>query len=206
MEYSDLMTLSDERVMERLQAGNADAFAVIFKRYHRLVYVTALRILHDATEAEDVTQTVFLEIYRDKARFDPERGTLKVWLLQYAYSRSVNRRNYLIVRHTHNHVDVAEIDKMEAVWSSRAVQGRDISHLVAQILKSLPDAQRSTIELFFFEGMTFNEIAAKTGESYSTIRHHYYRGISQLRSHLALDGPRESPARVDLTLSRARSW
>src|SRR5690349_21266822 len=61
--YADLLMLDDEGVMRHLQAGNTDAFAVIFKRYHRLVHVTALHILRDAAEAEDLTQSVFLEIY-----------------------------------------------------------------------------------------------------------------------------------------------
>lgn len=83
--------------MQELQAGNTDAFAFLFKRYHRLVQVTALHILRDAGEAEDLTQTVFLEIYRRLGQFDPSTGTLKVWVLQYAYSRSMHRRNYLFV-------------------------------------------------------------------------------------------------------------
>ena len=57
--YSDMLALGDERVVQELQTGNTDAFAVIFKRYQRLVHVTALQILRDASEAEDVTQSVF---------------------------------------------------------------------------------------------------------------------------------------------------
>ena len=66
--------------MQELAAGNTDAFAVVFKRHHRLVHVTALQILRDAGEAEDLTQTVFLEVYRRLGQFDPARGIIKVWL------------------------------------------------------------------------------------------------------------------------------
>ncbi len=59
----------------------------------------------DAHEAEDLTQSVFLEIYRRAGQFDARRGTLKVWLLQYAYSRSINRRNYLLVRHFYSRLE-----------------------------------------------------------------------------------------------------
>src|SRR5260370_29390150 len=96
--YANLLTLDDESVMRHLQAGNTDAFAVIFKRYHRLVHVTALHILRDAAEAEDLTQSVFLEIYRKAGQFDSARGTLKVCLLQYAYSRSTNRPKSILAR------------------------------------------------------------------------------------------------------------
>src|ERR1700687_1040088 len=161
MSYTDLLTLSDERVMHELQGGDADAFAVVFKRYHRLVHVTALRILRDAAEAEDITQTVFLEIYRNAGQFDSGRGSLKVWLLQYAYNRSANRRNYLLVRHVNNHVDVAAIDEAEKFWSPGRLQLQETSRLTTEALSSLPDAQRQTIELFFFEGLTFKEIASR---------------------------------------------
>src|SRR6266404_6551478 len=103
--YNELMELGDERLMQELQAGNTDAFAIVFKRYHRLVHATALHILRDAHEAEDLTQSVFLEIYRRAGQFDARRGTLKVWLLQYAYSRSINRRNYLLVRHFYSRLE-----------------------------------------------------------------------------------------------------
>ncbi len=64
LRYHDLLKAADERLMRELQDGNAGAFAVVFDRYHRLVLVTALRTVHDAGEAEDLTQTIFLEIYR----------------------------------------------------------------------------------------------------------------------------------------------
>ncbi len=82
--YNELLELGDEPLMQELQAGNTDAFAIVFKRYHRLVHATALHILRDAHEAEDLTQSVFLETYRRAAQFDARRGTLKVWLLQYS--------------------------------------------------------------------------------------------------------------------------
>jgi DNA-directed RNA polymerase specialized sigma24 family protein len=57
-----------------------------------------------------MTQTVFLEVYRRLKQFDPARGTFKVWLLQFAYSRSMHRRNYLFVRKFHNQVEVSAVD------------------------------------------------------------------------------------------------
>src|SRR5262245_49878033 len=85
---------SDEELMLEVQRGDGDAFAALFDRYNRLVLTVALRILHDAGEAQEVTQNVFFEFYRSARRFDSARGTLKVWLLQFAYHRSINRRNY----------------------------------------------------------------------------------------------------------------
>jgi RNA polymerase sigma-70 factor (ECF subfamily) len=182
--YVALSGLSDERVMQELQAGNTDAFAVVFKRYHRLVHVTALRIVMDAGEAEDLTQTVFLEIYRKAAQFDPARGILKVWLLQYAYSRSISRRNYLLVRHAYTGIDLEAADEARSLWSPKRLELQETARLTTEALTSLPDAQRQTIEMAFFEGLTLKEIAQRRNETFVNVRHHYYRGLERLRSYL----------------------
>jgi RNA polymerase sigma-70 factor, ECF subfamily len=148
--YSELQDLSDERLVQEIQSGNADAFAVIFKRFHRLVHVTALNILRDAAEAEEVTQTVFLEIYRRLAQFDSSRGTLKVWLLQFAYSRSIHRRNYLFVRRFHSQVELSAVEEKESHWSPARLQPQERIRLTNQAIAILPPPQKQTIELFFF--------------------------------------------------------
>ncbi|MGB9103403.1 MAG: sigma factor, partial [Terriglobales bacterium] len=80
--WTELQQASDPDLVRRLMAGNHDAFAVIVDRYQRLVLSVALRIVKDEGEAEDVVQTVFLDIFNKLEQFDPARGTLKVWLLQ----------------------------------------------------------------------------------------------------------------------------
>lgn len=198
--YAELAKLRDERLIEELQAGNTDAFAIIFKRYHRLVHVTALNILRDAGEAEDLTQTVFLEIYRRVGQFDPARGTLKVWLLQFAYSRSMHRRNYLFVRKFHKHVELSEVEEQQSLWSPKRLDLPETTRLTSEVLAVLPEAQRRTIEMFFFEGLTLAEISERRNEKFSNVRHHYYRGLEQLRSYLenGLEPNRRRPSVVPL--------
>src|SRR5580692_3198028 len=110
MTYAELGKLNDEALMLRLQLGHHDALAVLFDRYHLLVMTIALRILRDAGEAEDLMQAVFLEVFRSSAQFDSAKGTTKVWLLQYAYHRSFNRRHYLSLRGLYEHSSNAEGD------------------------------------------------------------------------------------------------
>jgi len=202
-QYSDMLALGDERVVQELQTGNTDAFAVIFKRYHRLVHVTALHILRDASEAEDLTQSVFLEIYRKAGQFDPRRGTLKVWLLQYAYSRSINRLNYLMVRHAYSETEVDAIDKEGSLWSPSRLQFQESSRLATEALEALPDAQKRTIEMFFFEGLNLKEIAQRRNEKFSNVRHHYYRGLERLRSYLE-NRPQRKQQGHQLSLEKGR--
>lgn len=179
--YAELLAFSDEQLVTEMLAGNADAFAVIFKRYYRLVNIVALRILFDAGEAEDLTQTIFLEIYKKMGEFDPARGSFKVWVLQRTQSRSVNRFNYLLVRKFHKQVELAAIDEQAGVWSPRKPPSQETRQVTNEILAALPEAQRRTIELHLFEGLSLKEIAHQREETLSNVCHQYYRGLERLR-------------------------
>jgi RNA polymerase sigma-70 factor (ECF subfamily) len=182
--YAELLALSDELLIRELLAGNTDAFAVVFKRYHRLVHLVALRVLRDAGEAEDLTQTVFLEVYRKLGQFDAARGTLKVWLLQHAHSRSINRRNYLLVRQFHSQVDLTAVEEERSLWSPTRPPVQETNQVTNEVLSALPEAQRQTIEMYFFQGLSLKEIAQRRDETFSNVRHHYYRGLERLRFYL----------------------
>ena len=181
-----MMFLSDEELMTQVQAGHGDALAGLFDRYHRLVLSIALKILRDPGEAEDVMQNVFLEIFRSVAQFDPAKGTTKTWLLQYAYHRSINRRHHLNARHFY---DQSNIDDAESLVSNRSpLLGRlsydDVKHLLRQGMARLSGQQRRVLELASYQGLSMSEIAQKTGESVSNVRHYYYRGLKKLRSFI----------------------
>src|SRR5215831_2433183 len=85
----------DETLMQQMQRGQANALGILFGRYQRLVFTVALRILRNSTEAEDLTQDVFIEIYRKAHLYDQRKSSVKTWVLQYAYHRSFNRRKHL---------------------------------------------------------------------------------------------------------------
>lgn len=185
--YEALLGLSDDQVMREVVRGNTDAFAVVFRRYHRLVHVTALRIVRDASEAEDLTQSIFLEVYRKSRQFDPSRGSLKIWLLQFAYSRSTSRRNYLLVRQFRLEGEASRVGEAGTLWSPARMPSQEAVRLTGEILGSLPEAQRQTITMFFFQGMTLKEIAERRNETLSNVRHHYYRGLEKLRGLLEMN-------------------
>src|ERR1700722_5129559 len=109
--FSQLKSLSDEVLMAHIEAGDGDALAVVFDRYHRLVFNVAFKILRNAADAEEVLQTVFMEIYCNAVQFNPAKGTIKMWLLQYAYHRSFNRKRYLNVRAFEQTADFSVVDK-----------------------------------------------------------------------------------------------
>jgi RNA polymerase sigma-70 factor (ECF subfamily) len=187
--YREVERLADDEVLAALQTGCHDALAVLFDRYHRLVLSIALRIVRDAGEAEDVTQIVFLDIFKAAAQFDPTKGTTKAWVLQYAYHRAISRRRHLTVRNFYSRTsdESTPIDPAThtPVSTPRDVSGLaplELRDLLEKALASLSDVQRSVIERASFDGLTMREIADETGESLVNVRHHYYRGLRKLRA------------------------
>jgi RNA polymerase sigma-70 factor, ECF subfamily len=183
--FSQLTCLPDEELMEHLKEGHQDALGILFLRYHRMVYRIALKILRDAAEAEDVTQSVFFEIHRAVERFDRMRGTTRVWVLRYAYHRALNRKHYLSVRGFYSPTDV---QALEGLCSSRAgaagLLTAESACLVRESLATLPEVQREMLELSHFEGLSMAEIAGRKKMSLANVRSHYYRGLNKLRLFL----------------------
>jgi RNA polymerase sigma-70 factor (ECF subfamily) len=91
----------------------------------------------------------------------------------------------------YNKAEVSAIDEAASLWSPGRLQLQEASRLATEALASLPDAQRQTIEMFFFEGLDFKEIARRRNEKFSNVRHHYYRGLQRLRSYLENDSQAE---------------
>jgi RNA polymerase sigma-70 factor (ECF subfamily) len=186
LSLAELKLLTDQQLMVKLKDGLNDSLAVLFERYHRLVFSIALKIVRDRGEAEDVTQIVFLEIYRSVAQFDPAKGNLKVWLLQYAYHRAFNRKQYLNARNYYGQESIEDLvpfSHLESFTSGRYATG-ELQRLLQQALGSLGESQKRVIELASYEGLSMKEIADKTGDSLSNVRHHYYRGLQNLRSFI----------------------
>jgi RNA polymerase sigma-70 factor (ECF subfamily) len=179
--------LSDEDVMERLCQGHPEALSILFERYHRLVLKIALRILRDAGEAEDLMQDVFFEIFRKASQFDPTKGTAKTWIFQYAYHRSLSRRQHLALRNFYNRHQITESEVAESISLDIACRGLTMPEwrrLIEQGLAALNEKQRATLELTCFQGLLLSEVAERTKESLENVRHYYYRGLQALRKFI----------------------
>jgi len=195
--WQDLNARSDEELIAALASGCHDAITVLFDRYSRLVFRVAERILRNPEEAEEVLQIVFLTIFRMAAKFDPQRGGVKIWLLQYAYSQSLRRKHQLNSRcfYTTEEIDsvISELSKRGSTGPSE-LSPQEASRLVHQALEMIDEKQRRTIELTYYEGLTASEIAERTGESMIAVRHSLYRGLAKLREHLGPRGPKSPKA------------
>jgi RNA polymerase sigma-70 factor (ECF subfamily) len=179
-----LREMADEDLVALLVAGNHDAMGVIFHRYYGLAMRVALRIVRNHSEAEDVTQTAFTDFYRNVTRFDASRGSLRTWLLQYAYGRSINRLQSLKARRHAFHVELTEVNPLELAAENQTVlklSTEEAKFFVGQVLATLDEKYRRVIELVCYCGLTIPEVAAITGESVGNVQHHYYRSIEKLR-------------------------
>jgi RNA polymerase sigma-70 factor, ECF subfamily len=185
LDSEDLAKLSDEELMSKLCAGRRDALTILYDRYHKLVFDVAARILRDAGEAEEVVQTVFLDVFRAVAKFDPGKGILKVWILQYAYHRALHRKRHLISNHFYRweNLEVAiEFGSSRALWG----EAPEAVRLAEEILASLKPRQRTAIEMTYYEGLTAEEIARRLEESPHVVRHDVRRGLAALRAILRI--------------------
>jgi RNA polymerase sigma-70 factor (ECF subfamily) len=182
----DLSEESDIELMARLRDGQQEALSPLFDRYHRLVLSIAARIVRDRTEAEDLMQEVFFEVYRFVERFDPDKGTAKSWIMQFAYYKSLKRRRYLALRGA---FEKEQIDAFEPSESSHVPDGgveeyssnQEMLAVIQQGMAELTPNQQEVVQLVCFEGLLLSEIAERTEESLGNVRHYYYRGIEKLR-------------------------
>jgi RNA polymerase sigma-70 factor (ECF subfamily) len=182
--------ISDESLIAGICDGNREALASLFRRYARMAHGVACRVLKDPSEADELVQDIFVLVHRDCKKFDSSRGPAQFWILQMAYRRAISRRRYLTVRHFYTCVDPDDLaDDLEdphtgAAQLDDSIDGNIENGRLQRVFATLTEDQRQTLRLFFMEGYTFDEIAAKTGQSRGNVKHHYFRGLERLRKEL----------------------
>jgi RNA polymerase sigma-70 factor, ECF subfamily len=174
---------SDEELMARLQAKNSAALDILFDRYSRLVLGIALRVLHDYGEAEDVVQEVFFHIFQKASLFDPLKGSAKGWMVQVAFRRALDKRAHLGRRGFYLGTEIESLDDtlLGETDLDREIGAKLNRAQLEKAFEELPEMQRRTLELFYFEGLELREISEKLNEPLPNVRHHYYRGLAKLR-------------------------
>src|SRR5260370_35534613 len=136
-EHSD--SLADDDLLRNIVQGLTDCFQLLLHRYCRQVFSVSFRIIRDKAETEDILQEVFLSIYLQQERYDPSRGSIRTWILQFAYFKSLLRRRYLRIRHFYNDEELSETREMrgsqapEALGMSSAEWGRYLETDIARL-------------------------------------------------------------------------
>jgi RNA polymerase sigma-70 factor (ECF subfamily) len=155
--------------------------AHLYAQYGRIAYAAAVAVLHDPARAEEVVQDSFMKIWRNSDRFDPERGSMKTWVLTTVRNRSVD---YLRGRHAHERQEL-ELPSDTQATGLGADPWRHVASLVDRTalqdgLSRLPAPQREAIELAYLQGYRHPEIAEIQGVPLSTVKGRIRLGIKKL--------------------------
>ena len=173
----------DEHLLLYIQSGNREALGILFDRYARLILSVGQRVLRDTAEAEDLVHDVFLFLLDKSDLFDPTRGSARAWLAKVTYHRALDRRKYLARRCFCDTRSGAN----DAV-SSTLAESPELFYWQSYLQRAFDDLseeQRLTLDLYFFQGFTINEISLHIGKSPVNVRHYYYRGLERLRELMA---------------------
>jgi RNA polymerase sigma-70 factor (ECF subfamily) len=184
----------DAELVARVAESDTDALAQLYDRYSQAIYSLCLRIVRDRPAAEELTQEVFVRLWRSAASFEPGKGRVSTWLLRIAHNLALNE-----IRRRQSRPAIAPDTDWEvesARLSDPSVEGdpalstwlRERAETIRQALAQLPQAQRQAIELAFFGGLSQAEIAAALGDPLGTVKSRIRTGMQRLRELLIAAG------------------
>ncbi len=186
---------SDVDLMLGIQSGDADALSQLYDRYSGIMKALILRIIHNETEADDLLQEVFMEIWNQAKNFSAEKGKPLGWMVTLTRRRAIDalRKKQAYARAEERLQ--AEPERQPLAWventTEKDIEAGDTRVLMAKVINSLPEAQQQVIELAFFQGMSQREIAFHTNVPLGTVKTRLelglkkiYEGLKELRDEL----------------------
>jgi RNA polymerase sigma-70 factor (ECF subfamily) len=192
--------MSDTELLARLAGGELLAAACLYDRHATMLLALSLRIVRSRPEAEDVVHDAFLMMNDRAAQYAVERGSVLAWLVTLVRNLSIDRtrrrdRRGVILRRVAAEDTAPTAANPEELLSDATTRAR-----VRRALAKLPDVQRLTLEVAFFEGLTYPEIAEREKVPLGTVKSRAARAIASLREALAaervrFDEPGGTPAR-----------
>jgi RNA polymerase sigma-70 factor (ECF subfamily) len=171
---------ADLALVMGLKSGDQGAMAELYDRYSAVVYAVALRVLGDTGAAEDVLQEVFLQLWRKPAAFDAARGSLGSWLAVITRNRAID-----FLRKRKPETDIEDVVlSVSPDFAGEAERSR-AAEKVRGVMGGMMPAQRSALEMAYWQGMSHSEIADKTGEPLGTVKTRIRSGLIALRKAFA---------------------
>jgi len=180
--------LNDEELMERLAFNDLLAFRALYKRFGNIVYSTSLRIVRDGQVAEDVTQEIFLRIWRKPESYVPQRGRFLTWLTSVTRNRAVDEVRSRNRRYRHETASPEqqerEIAGPETDDPALTAELSDQRRLILTAMAGLPAEQREVIQMAYFGGLTQQEISERLSQPLGTVKTRIRLGMQKLRAAL----------------------
>jgi RNA polymerase sigma-70 factor, ECF subfamily len=175
----------DERLLDRVAAGDSDALARLFDRHGAAVLGVLTRMLGRAGEADEVLQEVFLWLWKHPRRYDASRSSLRGWLLVLARSRALDVLRADRSRRVREEGVERERPTIHEPMPLADLEHRERQRRLQAALGTLPDEQRRCIELAFFAGLSHSQIAARLQQPLGTVKSRIQLGMAKLRTALA---------------------
>jgi RNA polymerase sigma-70 factor (ECF subfamily) len=170
----------DHALLVQVGRRNAEAFAALYDRFGGPVYSLAMKMVRDRSLAEEITQEVFLAIWRGARDFDPARGSARAWILALAHHKSVDAVRRQRLRATE---PVAETTAAGGDVADDAIRGVTVAG-VRKALEALSDGQREAVVYAYYGGCTQQEIAERLGVPLGTVKTRMRDGMRRLREML----------------------
>ena len=184
-------TTTDVELLRRIASGDLGAVAVLYDRHASMLLGLALRIVRDRAEAEDVIHDAFVTVGDRAGQYVVERGAVGAWLVTLVRNLSIDRtrrrdRRGAIARDVIAHDPEARVAATPVDPEAQLGAARERER-VRRALAQLPEVQRTTLEIAFFEGLTYQEIAEREGVPLGTIKSRAARALTALREALGTE-------------------
>lgn len=192
------MSLPEDHDLPRsIAARNPDALDALYDRYGRIAFGLAYRVLGDSAAAGAVVQDAFPRVWRQAGSFDRQRGSVGSWLRSIVHHRAIDllRGRYGRRRRARARDGVEHTLASPDGWGE--VSPRRERQTARAAARTLPDSQRAAIEMAYFEGLTYRDIAKRTGEPLGTIKSRIRLGRRKLHDALTASGVHEGSGAID---------
>jgi RNA polymerase sigma-70 factor (ECF subfamily) len=184
---NDLAAASDASLVVLVARWHESALAELYRRHAGAVFGLARRVLNDAVLAEEVVQEIFLRLWREPERYDPERGSLRSYLLSASHSRAIDT-----LRSEGSRRDREARDALRTAEGGydleREVADLTLAEHVRSALRALPEEEQRPIALAYFGGHTYREVAEMLGQPEGTVKGRIRAGLRHLHEALAGSG------------------
>ena len=181
--------LTDLELLEQIGSRDRDALATLYDRYGRRVFALAVRILSDSVSSEEVTQDIFMSVWRRGATYTSKKGKFTTWLFSIAHNRTIDELRKRRRDRSRINDDIDDHLNLESgdISPAEATVAQSEYAKVRAAMENLPEEQKNVVELSYFKGLTQTEIATKTGQPLGTVKTRMRLALKKLRKALSAE-------------------